>query len=184
MRCLEADGSSLCFNEANGTLAYEVQTVSVGLHLGKRACSYSDYQKFGDHLVARSYACTEDRQPTIEARIVDLAADPTPCPGAVPTAGRGKRIGKLFWCHPTSRTGQQRGTCLQADVAFRNRERRVEHYGCTDGKPKDLKVSSTTNLELDRLALDAVRQWRFKPARCDGEPVEETIAVDLEFHSN
>jgi hypothetical protein len=80
VRCLEADGSSLCFNEANGTLAYEVQTVSVGLHLGKRACSYSDYQKFGDHLVARSYACTEDRQPTIEARIVDLAADPTPAP--------------------------------------------------------------------------------------------------------
>jgi periplasmic protein TonB len=37
------------------------------------------------------------------------------------------------------------------------------------------------NRELDRSALQAVRQWRFQPALRDGKPVQATVRVPVEF---
>jgi periplasmic protein TonB len=51
----------------------------------------------------------------------------------------------------------------------------------TDGKPHDLRVTSAPNRDFDEAALEAVRQWTFKPATCDGEPVGVQIAVDVNF---
>ncbi len=51
-----------------------------------------------------------------------------------------------------------------------------------DGKPSAVKVvQSTGNDELDRLALDTARQWRFKPATKDGEPVQSIVRLHIEF---
>jgi TonB family protein len=52
----------------------------------------------------------------------------------------------------------------------------------TDGKPHNLKVTSAPNRGYDEAALAAVQQWRYKPATCDGEPMETQIAVETEFH--
>ena len=35
--------------------------------------------------------------------------------------------------------------------------------------------------ELDRAAVNAVRRWRFEPARRNGEPVMATVDVPMEF---
>jgi outer membrane biosynthesis protein TonB len=35
---------------------------------------------------------------------------------------------------------------------------------------------------MEKAALEAVRQWRFKPATCDGEPVEVKVAVEIDSH--
>jgi TonB family protein len=51
----------------------------------------------------------------------------------------------------------------------------------TDGQPHNLRVTSTPNRDFDQAVLEAVRRWRFKPATCDGEPVETEIAVETEF---
>lgn len=45
-------------------------------------------------------------------------------------------------------------------------------------KPKDRKAAAT----LDPKALDAVRQFRFKPARYEGKPVPVAISVEVNFH--
>lgn len=37
---------------------------------------------------------------------------------------------------------------------------------------------------LDRAAMDAVRRWRFEPARSNGEPVAATVRVPIEFSPN
>ena len=52
----------------------------------------------------------------------------------------------------------------------------------TDGTPHNLKITSAPNHDYDEAALDAVRKWRFKPATCDGEPMELEIAVEVAFH--
>jgi protein TonB len=51
-----------------------------------------------------------------------------------------------------------------------------------DGKATDVKVSqSSGNSELDNLALDAARKWKFKPGTRDGEPIESTVNLHIEF---
>ncbi len=51
-----------------------------------------------------------------------------------------------------------------------------------DGTPTEIKVSqSTGNDELDKIALDTAKQWRFKPATRDGAPVESRIRLHIEF---
>ncbi len=35
---------------------------------------------------------------------------------------------------------------------------------------------------LAQAALDAVRQWRYEPSQLDGEPVETTTTIEVDFH--
>ena len=50
------------------------------------------------------------------------------------------------------------------------------------GVPVDVSIDDRSgNRELDRSALQAVRQWRFQPALRDGKPVTATIRVPVEF---
>ena len=52
----------------------------------------------------------------------------------------------------------------------------------TQGKAVTATISqSTGKRELDRLALETARQWRFKPATKDGTPVEGRVRLHIEF---
>jgi protein TonB len=51
-----------------------------------------------------------------------------------------------------------------------------------DGAPTNVKITqSTGNNELDRLALDAARKWKFKPATRDGQPIQSQVRLHVEF---
>jgi TonB family protein len=50
-----------------------------------------------------------------------------------------------------------------------------------DGIPKDVRIAKGFRPDFDESAIDAVRQWRFKPATKDGNPVEVTVTVDVAF---
>ena len=51
----------------------------------------------------------------------------------------------------------------------------------TDGIPRDVKVTRSLGLGLDEKAIEAVKQWKFKPAMKDGKPVAVQISVLVEF---
>jgi protein TonB len=51
-----------------------------------------------------------------------------------------------------------------------------------DGTPRILRVVSGPGLGLEEKAVEAVRQWRFKPAYRDGKPVDSTAMVEVHFH--
>lgn len=53
----------------------------------------------------------------------------------------------------------------------------------SQGLPKDPQVVKSLDKDVDQSALDAIRQWRFDPAKKDGKPVAVRIALELEFHS-
>ena len=132
--------------------------------------------------MARSYACAEDKKTRIEARIVELVADPDPNPALfMRPEGARESVNCLSTLQPPAVVRQEdpppprkspAGTAVVLALAVR-----------TDGKPEDLKVLSTPHREFDQAALTAVRRWRFKPGRCDGEPMEMTIAVEMDFHT-
>jgi TonB family protein len=52
----------------------------------------------------------------------------------------------------------------------------------SDGRTHDIRVSRSLGLGLDEKAIEAVEQWRFKPATKDGKPVAVRISVQIKFH--
>ena len=50
-----------------------------------------------------------------------------------------------------------------------------------DGNPHDLRLMRSLGMGLDEKALEAVRTWRFEPARKDGVPVAVQISVEVNF---
>jgi TonB family protein len=50
-----------------------------------------------------------------------------------------------------------------------------------DGRPHAIKVYRTLGMGLDEKAIEAVRNWKFEPARKDGQPVAVQINVEVNF---
>jgi periplasmic protein TonB len=52
----------------------------------------------------------------------------------------------------------------------------------TDGRAHNLRIIQTPGLGLDAKAVEAVVQWRFKPASRGNTPVASTARVEVYFH--
>jgi TonB family protein len=59
----------------------------------------------------------------------------------------------------------------------------VELYCWVDeeGKPSHIKVVRGVGMGLDEKAMDALRQYKFKPATRDGKPVKVDLYIDMMF---
>ena len=75
------------------------------------------------------------------------------------------------------------------DPEYSEEARKVRHQGTVvlwvvvgpDGRPHDVRVQRSLGLGLDEKAMEAVRQWKFDPARKDGQPVAVMISVEVNF---
>jgi TonB family protein len=50
-----------------------------------------------------------------------------------------------------------------------------------DGNPQQIKVQRKLGKGLDEKAIEAVKQWRFKPSMKDGQPVPVMINIEINF---
>jgi TonB family protein len=50
------------------------------------------------------------------------------------------------------------------------------------GDPKDVRVLRSLDKAVDQNAVDAVKQWRFEPARKEGQPVAVRLSIEIRFH--
>ena len=59
----------------------------------------------------------------------------------------------------------------------------LETIVLADGSVGDVKVvrSLDTQYGLDQAAIDAMKQWRFKPGTKDGSPVSVAVSVEMTF---
>jgi len=53
----------------------------------------------------------------------------------------------------------------------------------SQGSTKDPSVVQSLQPEVDRCAVEAIKQWRFAPAQKDGKPVAVRVTIEVEFHS-
>ena len=51
-----------------------------------------------------------------------------------------------------------------------------------EGNPQNIRVTRHLGMGLDEKAMEAVRQYKFKPAMYQGHPVAVQIVVDIDFH--
>ena len=76
------------------------------------------------------------------------------------------------------------------DPEFSEEARRARYDGTcvlwlvvdAKGMPRDIMVHRSLGMGLDEKAIEAVRQWRFKPAMKDRVPVAVRISVEVSFH--
>jgi len=52
----------------------------------------------------------------------------------------------------------------------------------SQGNPQDVRLASHLGMGLDEKAVEAVKQYRFRPAMYQGHPVSVQIVVDVDFH--
>jgi TonB family protein len=50
------------------------------------------------------------------------------------------------------------------------------------GNPQDIRVVRHLGMGLDEKAIAAVRQYKFKPALYQGNPVAVQMTIDVDFH--
>jgi TonB family protein len=70
----------------------------------------------------------------------------------------------------TAREAKVQGTCLLSLVVGQ------------DGHSHDIQVARSLDPTLDEKAVEAVKNWTFKPAMKDGRPVAVRITVEVNFH--
>jgi periplasmic protein TonB len=51
-----------------------------------------------------------------------------------------------------------------------------------DGKPTECRIASGLTAEEDRTALEALKQWTFRPGTKADKPVRVRIIVQIDFH--
>jgi protein TonB len=49
------------------------------------------------------------------------------------------------------------------------------------GNVIDPEVEKSTNAGFDKAAVDAVKKWKFKPARQDGNPIAKKVSIPIKF---
>ncbi len=144
------------------------------------SCIYRHYEQFGDELFPRSVRCRNGPGDTVELTILKLGKESTPDealfakpPGAVET--RSCQVGvsapSLIYTPDTERPGQhsQITTVVVWTAVDEN------------GNTRDTKIARTGGDYFDRLALNAIRQWKFKPAICGGAPVAVAMEIEMRF---
>lgn len=135
-------------------------------------------------------------------RVVTLAEGSGSSGGLGSGVGGGIGSGKGIGIGPGSGGGMGRGSyrvgiggvsapvVLKAvDPEFSEEARRAKYQGvCTvslivdaEGRPQNIRVLRKLGMGLDEKAMEAVKQYRFRPAMLQGKPVPTQIAVEVNF---
>jgi TonB family protein len=165
-----AETPSLCFDRSSGVLAAEIEPA-----MRDAVCFFSDYQKFGDRTYPRSYQCVEGKQPRLEASVVELVALPQADPELFALSnGAKERRGCPDPAEPPRVAHQQEPAVPPGSGVVA-----ISITVGIDGIPRDFSTVSSPNPKQEKAALEALRQWRFRPATCDREPVAVRIKVEI-----
>ena len=52
----------------------------------------------------------------------------------------------------------------------------------SEGTPQDVQLASHLGMGLEEKAIEAVKQYKFKPAMFQGHAVSVQIVIDVDFH--
>lgn len=102
---------------------------------------------------------------------VESAPEPSPTPVATGETRAAEPIARLQPDYPRDafRAGEEGRVLLRVQVD-------------AGGNPVDVQVAdSSGSRELDRAAVEAMRQWRFEPALDDGDAVASTVEIPIDF---
>jgi TonB family protein len=113
---------------------------------------------------------------SLEGSKAPEAAPPAPAPGPEPSASNGL-------AHPTliSAPNPEYPAKAREEKNMLNGNVEVSLTVGTDGLPRNVVVLKSLRPDFDQSALTAVRQYRFKPAVVNGNPVTANLTIQVNF---
>jgi periplasmic protein TonB len=97
------------------------------------------------------------------------------CCGNIYTPGDGVSIPRAIYSPEPEFSEEARRSKYQGEVT-------LLATITADGRTRDLQVVRSLGMGLDEKALEAVRTWRFEPAKKDGRPVAVQMNIIVSFH--
>ena len=177
LRCFTGAWEGLCFDKASGLLAQKTSSLAMSDIGMDWSCLYRDYRRFDEREVATIYQCGY-KKPQIELDVVSLVFSPELDAGLFTPPANAKSselcVGKprppmvIRQVEPTPPRKGHEIVALSTVIG-------------TDGKPHEIRVIRSVDKDYDSAAVEALRQWEFRPASCDGDAKEVRITVELEF---
>jgi TonB family protein len=156
---------------------------STGALLRQRPFLDRELMPVGGKLFPRFLSYVEDGKPLAEVQVTELKAserlpssafepprEAAPTPGCIePSVGH--LVKKVQPRYPEAeRQSRTQGTVVIYAVMGK------------DGIPGHLRIVSRVTPGLEKASLDAVQQWRYEPATCNGIPVDVEFLVTVNFH--
>ena len=96
-------------------------------------------------------------------------------PGIYPAGQKGTSVPEVIYAPEPSFSDEARKAKFQGIVVL------LVVVG-KDGRPYNIRVGQSLGMGLDEQAIEAVRNWRFRPATLNGQAVARAIAVQVDFH--
>jgi len=97
------------------------------------------------------------------------------CCGDVYSPGNGVSIPRAIYSPEPEFSDEARRSKYQGEVT-------LLATISADGRTRDLRVVRSLGMGLDEKAMEAVRTWRFDPAKKDGRPVAVQMNIIVSFH--
>ena len=168
----------LCFERSTGEyVASSAPFVASGGRISVSRCVFTNFQKFGEKTFPTLVQCFEGDKEVLETKVIELSF-PKTIDNAIFAAIAGA---KEF---PNCPADVQHAVGIETPDPDRIAGGPVVLALLVDddGRPYDLKIVTSAGPQMDNAALEAVRHWRFKPATCEGQPIESRINVVVTSH--
>jgi TonB family protein len=152
------------------------------LNRSKQNVIQSDFLPVGSKVFPRSMARVQDGKTEVDIHVTGLDAGVAQAPGLFePPPGAVSRPGCLNGTPPRAMKKVNPIYPMQEKMA--RRQGTVGLYALIDenGVPQDLRVVLSASPGLDSESLNAVRQWRYEPATCNGKPVAVETVVTVMY---
>ncbi len=141
-----------------------------------------DLMPIGSKVFPRSLSLTEDGKSVASVQVTELKTD-VQFPASVfdPPPGAISRPGCM---NPNpSQVSHRVEPHYPEEDKYAHRQGTVAIYGIIDksGVPQGLRVVSSAGPSLDKASLDAIRQWRYQSATCDGNSVDTETVIEVHY---
>ncbi len=166
-----------CFDADAGTLVRE----EVG-GANEEAYEYGRYDRWGERLLPRVLKAYEDRSLVVEVQIDELGSEVNQDPSFF-SASQDAVV--VSGCQdPDPAQELEKSPPHYPELAkLRRITGVVSVYGVigVNGKVENLQIVRSATPELDKATLDAIRNWRYRPARCKDTSVPEETVIDIRY---
>ena len=173
---------AFCFDQKDGVLVENIAPEFLRQHVADYSCGYDDFRKFGNQFFPYNIDCRLDKHKKLEVHVVDLTREAftgaslfAPPDGAI-EIGRCAAFASspkpLYTPNPIFPAGE-RGQIGIVGIRF---------VIDNKGKTENIEISRSAGKAFDDNAASAVRNWRFKPATCNGEAMPTQMEIELNMH--